>query len=164
MKINCIKISAILLLIAGSLSSCTKSGENDIDMSQIDFSNIENLYEQPLPVIQKCVQGKWKVYSIYVSGVVYSVTYPEHSFIEFKDDSFIMYNDDGSQNITYFTWEKLLIEDQRSLLNGHETYMMCDNNQKNTINSKWYFKSICNDTLSFGTHKAPIGYSVVKVK
>jgi len=28
---------------------------------QIDFNNIENLFEQPLPVIQKCLNGKWEL-------------------------------------------------------------------------------------------------------
>ena len=54
-----LKITAIFLIMAGSFYSCEKN--NDIDMSKIDFSNIESLYEQPLPVIQKCVQGEWKL-------------------------------------------------------------------------------------------------------
>ena len=32
-----------------------------LDMTAIDFNNIEKLYEQPLPVIKKCVQGKWQI-------------------------------------------------------------------------------------------------------
>ena len=35
-----------------------------LDMTTIDFNNIENLYAQPLPVIQKCVQGRWKLDSL----------------------------------------------------------------------------------------------------
>ena len=133
-------------------------------MFQIDFSNIENLYEQPLPVIQKCVRGKWEVFSYCSSGIIYNVTYPENSFFEFKDDHYIIYNEDGSQNITYFTLEKYIIEDWRSPLNGYKTYMMCDKNQNDTISSKLYFISLHNDTLSFGTYMVPTGYSVVKVK
>ena len=155
-------LTAILLLLAGSFSSCEK--ENDIDVLDTDFSDIEDLYAQPLPVIQKCVQGKWKVYSVYSSGIIYNVTYPKNEFIEFKDDYYIVDNEDGSQSITYYTWEKHLIEDWRSPLNGYKTYMMCDNNQEDAINSKWYFKSIHNDTMSFGTYRVPIGYSVVRVK
>ena len=37
-------------------------------------------------------------------------------------------------------------------------------NQEDAISSKLYFKDIHNDTLSFGTYLAPIGYRVVKVK
>ena len=136
----------------------------DTDMSNIDFSNIEKLYEQPLPVIKKCVQGKWQVYSHYTDGIIYNITNPENSFIEFKNDYYIAYNEDDSQGITYFTWGKHVIEDWRSPLYGYKTYMMCDKNQEDGIASKLYFKSIHNDTLSFGTYRAPIGYRVVKVK
>jgi len=34
-----------------------------LDM-QIDFSNIDKLHEQPLPVIQRCIEGKWEVVSM----------------------------------------------------------------------------------------------------
>ena len=165
MKASSLKHATILLFLAGSLFSCAnKIGTDDIDMSNIDFSNIENLYEQPLPVIQKAVQGKWKVYSIYMSGVVYSKTYPENSFIEFKDGHYILDSDDGFRSIIYFTWEKYLVEDWISPLYGYETYMMCAQNQEDAIYSKLYFEYIYNDTLSFGTHQAPIGYYVVKVE
>jgi len=140
------------------------SNDNDIDMPKIDFINIEKLYEQPLPVIQKSVQGKWKVYSIYTDGIIYNVTYPENEFIEFNNDFYITYNEDSSQSITYFTWEKHAVEDWRSPLNGYKTYMMCDKKQEDAISSKLYFADIHNDTLSFGTYMAPIGFRVVKVK
>ena len=29
--------------------------------TEIDYSNIENLYEQPLEVIQESVKGKWRI-------------------------------------------------------------------------------------------------------
>ena len=113
------------------------------------------MYKQPLPVIQKCVQGKWKVYSSYSDGYLYNVTYPENMFIEFKNDYYIVDNDDCSQSITYFTWKKGLIENWRSPLNGCETYMMCDKNQEE---AKWYFESIHNDTIYFGAYKASTGW------
>jgi len=51
---------AIMLMMAGGISSCKN------DMSDIDFGNIEKLYEKPLPVIQEAVQGKWKLQ--YITG------------------------------------------------------------------------------------------------
>ncbi len=51
MKRNLLRLTILLLVLAGSISSCEK---------EIDISNVENLYEQPLSVIQKCVQGKWE--------------------------------------------------------------------------------------------------------
>ena len=155
------KHAAILLLLAGWVSSCS----GNIDMSKIDFSNIENLYEQPLPVIKKCVQGKWKVYDVYVIGIVFNVTYPQNAYIEFKKDHYIASNEeDGSQSITYYTWEKHLIENWRSSLNGKETYMICDKKQENALTSRGYFESIKNDTLSYGSYQAPIFFRAVKIK
>ena len=56
-----------MLMLAGCFITCSTNNdivedipEDDIDMSLIDFSNIRNLYAQPLPVIQKCLEGKWK--------------------------------------------------------------------------------------------------------
>lgn len=63
---------AFLLMLISAFTACStdndfsiddeieKVTDDEIDMSLIDFSNIKNLYAQPLPVIQKCVQGKWK--------------------------------------------------------------------------------------------------------
>ena len=66
MKTKNLKLLIIALILAKSLSSCQVNKEDDdIDMSDIDFSNIENLYEQPLPVIKKAVQGKWKLQYTY---------------------------------------------------------------------------------------------------
>ena len=160
-KAKIFKHAAILLLLAGWVSSCG----NDSDMSKIDFSNIENLYEQPLPVIKKCVQGKWKVYCACMSGIVFNVSYPQNEYIEFKKDHYISSNEeDGSQSITYYTWEKQLIDNWRSSLNGKETYMICDKKQENALTSRGYFESIKNDTLSYGSYQAPIFFRAVKVK
>ena len=48
----------ILILVLTGSFSCQK---DNIDMFNIDFGNIDNLYAQPLPVIQKCVEGTWKM-------------------------------------------------------------------------------------------------------
>ena len=163
MNMKTFKIIAGLLILAVSFSACKKN--EDIDMSKIDFSNIENLYEQPLPVIKKAVEGKWKVHCICVNGYFYELIYPENVFLEFKEDHYIFSDEvDGSKSVTYFTWKKQKIEDWSSLLSGYETYMICDNNNEESIYSKLYFDTIHNDTLSFGTYRAPIYYSIFKVK
>ncbi|MDR2148997.1 MAG: hypothetical protein LBE91_21360, partial [Tannerella sp.] len=61
MRLNFFKHLMVIVIFAGLFYSCDK--DDDIDMSKIDFSNIENLHEQPLQVIQKCVEGKWLWYS-----------------------------------------------------------------------------------------------------
>ena len=131
------KLSAVLLVLAVSFFSCKK---NDIDMSQIDFSNIEKLYAQPLPVIQKCVQGKWKWYAQF--GGVIGISYPENTYVDINDDHFIVEYDDGSQQKTYFTWKRHFIDDR-----GYKMWVMWDIERNEGI---WYFGEIKNDTLGVG--------------
>jgi len=140
---ECLQKGAVVILcivLAGTFSSCSSS-ENDIDMSDIDFSNIENLYEQPLPVIQKCVQGKWKWYAQYGgdAGVSYSVK----TFVDIKNDHIIVDYDDESQLTFYYTWKKRFVYG-----NKYETYVMWSTERDAVI---WHFESIKNDTLCVGT-------------
>lgn len=62
-------------------------------MPNIDFCNIENLYEQPLPIIQNCVQGKWQLqYSI--GGFSYQKNVNTHdSYMYLTADHIIMGSD-----------------------------------------------------------------------
>ena len=109
--------------------------ENDIDMPKIDFSNIEKLYELPLPVIQKCVQGKWQWY---VScGGVAGCQYDENTFVDINEDNYVIYYADGTQRSSDFTWVKLYLYIVES-----ETYAM-----KSVDGALWYFTSIINDSL-----------------
>ncbi|MDR3340150.1 MAG: hypothetical protein LBT25_08710 [Candidatus Symbiothrix sp.] len=129
----------VLLLSAGNFS-CSK--EEDIDMSQIDFSNIEELYKQPLPVIQKCVQGKWKVYS--QCGGVVGCVYPENSFREYSDNQMIWNNEQGNIYTRTYSWKKKLVEvsDKKVI-----TYIRWFDGVDETAQAGEYFLSIKNDTL-----------------
>jgi hypothetical protein len=138
------KIAAILLIVAGSFSC----GENG-DMSDIDFSNIDNLYEQPLSVIQKCIRGKWKMYASY--GGFVGISYPENTFIEFKDDHFIMDYDDGSRRTVSFQWKKREIQAKTDPHYGEEIFVMCDNAGKGLQ----FFESIRNETLAVAFYPEP---------
>ena len=125
------------LISIGSFTSCGKD--------EIDYSNIENLYEQPLSVIQKCVQGKWKWYAQF--GGVVGITYPKNTYVDINDDNLIVEYDDGSQQKTYFTWKRYSIDDKR-----YKTWVMWDNERDQGI---WYFGEIKNDTLSVGHVPSP---------
>jgi hypothetical protein len=153
---NVLKLAAILLISAGSVAC----GETEDEMSDIDFSNIENLYAQPLSVIQKAVQGKWKVYQISSDGIMYNAQYPGNMFMEFKNDHYIVDNDDESQSVSYFTWKKLPIENWIDPLYGYKTYVMWEGD----VICNWYFERIKNDTLVMGAQRAPVWLNVIRVK
>jgi hypothetical protein len=154
----------VLLVLAAGLVSCNK--EDKIDMSRIDFSNIEDLYKQPLPVIQKCIRGKWKVDVEYIRGTG-SIIHHENTFIEFTEDKYIF--DDGLkvETVNYF-WKKEY--DQKT---DFGTYVI---RNKSTNNFLGYFVSIKNDTLDYNRFNFPkypntafdvyphYGYLLVKIK
>jgi hypothetical protein len=147
-----LKLTAVMLIVAGAFA-CKK--ENDID-----FSNIENLYAQPLPVIQKAVQGKWKVYEITTYGIINNVGYPENMYCEFSNNHYIVSNNE-ERSTYYFTWKKMQIQNWITPHVGEETYVMYEGSQ---IIGNWFFLSIQNDTLNLNTCMGPAGMRAVKVK
>jgi hypothetical protein len=42
------------------------------------------LYAQPLPVIQKCIQGKWKWHEAF--GGVAGISYPKDTYVDMNED------------------------------------------------------------------------------
>jgi hypothetical protein len=123
---------------------------------------VMTLYDKPFSTIQKVIEGKWRVYFTFGSGFEYHTTYPENTYIEFGNDSYI--NDDkGNRDTVYFAWEKHQIKDIRNPLQGHEAYMMCDK-RNDYINNKWFCRSINNDTLYVEHFYTPTGKTLVRVK
>ena len=139
MKTKLLQFTTLVLVLAGSFSSC----ENDINMSKIDFSNIENLDKQPLPVIQKCVEGKWKWYVQY--GGVVGISSSESTFVDIQKNRVIIDYDDGSQHTFNFTWKMYTFVNMRT---KYTRWVIWDNESNQGI---WYFNTIKNDTLSVGS-------------
>jgi hypothetical protein len=143
---------ALLLLLAGSFSC---SEEEDIDMSQIDFSNIAELYKQPLPVIQKCVQGKWKVYS--QCGGIAGCDYPENDFVEITSDEFII-DADNDYFVHSYSWIEKNIQEEGETIT---TYVMCLDDGADQVNQAGrIFESIKNGRLNYRSCALTSDYSV----
>ena len=126
----------MLLAITCIFLSCNNDSNGDIDRP-----NIEDLYAQPLPVIQKCVQGKWKW--IEISGICgfIGVNYPGNTIVNITKDRVVTTGDNDTLNqaCTFsYRWEK------DSVQWGYTTYVMW-NNEKNK--GEWYFDKIQNDSL-----------------
>jgi len=101
--------------------------END----NIDFSNIEDLYAQSLPVIQKCVQGKWEVK--YTYGGIAGITPVSDTYIEIIGNKY---------NGQEFQWKKCTF--QMNDGKSHQTYAI---HLKGFEEPHLYFISIKNDSL-----------------
>jgi len=78
----------IILILTGSLNSCQKNDNTNM-------ANIDNLYAQPLSVIQKYVQGKWKWYLS--CGGIAGCDYSDNTIVDFEADHYIIDYKDGSQ-------------------------------------------------------------------
>ena len=88
-------------------------------MSDIDFSNIEDLYAQPLPVIKKCVQGKWKCLS--QEGIM--TTYFTSRFVEITEDHVVITEE---EDVPYPWNEMALYHWEKRKVNGkYEHFMRC---------------------------------------
>jgi hypothetical protein len=141
----------VVLLLGGGLFSCNDEPE---------IEPVMTLYDKPLSTIKKVIEGRWKVYKTVVDGYIYDVQYPENSFVEFKKDQYIAYDEEGNQRAVYFTWKKLPIANWRDPLKGYETYFMW-NEERN--DRDYYIHSISNDTLLLMGNSIPSS-CVVRVK
>ena len=153
---NILKHASIVLIFMVGFTSCSK---DDIDMSQIDFSNIENLHAQPLPVIKQCVQGKWQWVSISQWGIR-GYLKPANTFAEITESNVAITQTQRGDNqwldispdclgTFYYKWEK------RKTLADYSTYVMWDNKK----NNGWYFEKIQNDTLFVFCDDVSISYA-----
>ena len=111
----------LCIVLAGNLSSCAK---NDLD-----FNNIENLYEQPLPVIQKAVQGKWKL-QYYYGGFIGTTTIDAlDSYMQIDENQIIIGDKNGITTDSPITWEEW------ENFNGIEIAYLLSYNHQDEVNS-----------------------------
>jgi len=152
------KLLKLIMLFAVACISFSCRNSDDIDNNTGMYSNIDSLYAQPLPVIQKCVQGKWKWISNSTCGVV-GPTYRSNTVIEITKDKVVTTGDEGRLNQAFsfsYHWEKL------STPEGYTTYVMWNNEQNN---GEWYFDRIQNDLLIvYSYFRDNCGYTVYSFK
>lgn len=145
MKKYIFKFTILLIVLAGSISSCEKN--NDLDMS-----NIENLYAQPLPVIQKCVQGKWK-WITYYSGASGGWIPIDNGLVEITEDKIISY-----KGIQEFSWKKQEVEASFGTI---QTYVAWERQNNVPI---CFFQSIKNDTMKVtGFMFSPYNHEFIRI-
>ena len=114
------------------------------------------LYAQPLPVIKKAIEGKWKVYS--TMGGVVGLQYHNEVYKTFYDNKHILENyDENIFSTTYYVWKKKNID-----ILGCKTYVMCSE----YIVEGWehYFYSLKNDTLISNSSNGEVQIIYIKPK
>ena len=128
---------------------------NDIDMSNIDFSNIEDLYAQPLSVIHKCIQGKWynKVQSCSqpecITWPCPSIVCPKETYIEINgyQSNFIDVYENHTFDYSFdCRWKECTILDRDKEI-SFKAYVLAVQNDKGDDRLIHYFQNIKNDSL-----------------
>jgi hypothetical protein len=128
-----------LALLAGTVS-CEEKKED------INFHNIENLYAQPLPVIEKAILGKWKI--VYDKGGIVAnlVQYRDNYFVEFTANKQYIYSSPIVTVTAEFEWSK-----------GISYYMSVDSMYVMRFNKPFIpplvMERIYNDTLIFALYE-----------
>jgi hypothetical protein len=130
MKTNILKIAVIMLALAGGIGACGNKEDG------IDFSNIENLHAQSLPVIQECVQGRW----------LYKGTHGGHSGWTPATDSMFIEITDCKMNGNEFQWVRHTKQDW-DWQTPFDTYAI---QSAGHDEPSLYFHSIRNDSLNVG--------------
>ena len=100
-----------------------------------DYSNIANLYEQPLPVIQKCVQGKWQKKGTH-GGLAGWLPELDNVFVEISGNKF---------NENEFQWKNYTVKNPDG--SSFKTYAI---QYVGFDEPSLYFQSIKNDSLMVG--------------
>ena len=105
-------------MLVCAFTACSKSNNIDevidenidtkFDMSLIDISNIDNLYAQPLPVIQKCLEGNWSL--VFTYGGIEGKTIVDvlDSFMQITKERIVIGdNANGVRTNSLIEWIKL---------------------------------------------------------
>jgi hypothetical protein len=133
MKTKILKLAVFVLILAGSFA-CEK---NDINIS-----NIEDLYAQPLSVIQKTVQGKWK-WITYINGIGGYIPF-DMGLVEITKDKIISYN-----KVQNFYWQEQQVY-VNSVAELRQTYVACNKQDDFPICCFEYIKNDTMEVRGFG--------------
>ena len=155
-------VMVVFLFFVTPLISCIDSEGNvyysvKVSASEFedktDYSNIENLYKQPLHIIKKAVEGKWQLLEVFQHTILYdTIIRFEDTFIEITKDSVIATRGEvdatkyGPGYSYSYKWHLRTAEKGYSYYGmvpvGHEHYYVGD-----------IFSSIKNDTLKWENSK-----------
>jgi len=134
---------------------------------RIDFNNIPNLYEQPLPIIKKIIDGKWQFNFIIHphSIMIYQKIYDRHVTIDTKNNSVHVISGENAHlngNLwngflhtpSFFSWERKDVFFDVFQPNNYTTYVMQFDNELEfpkpggiPIKVGWYFDKIIDSVL-----------------
>ena len=119
---------------------------------------IENLHEQPLDVINKCVQGKWILHKLWDESRNHF--YDWTTFVYISENSVAISGNEGINLNFSYRWKKMEVSPPYSNMEPYTTYVMWNDKQNR---GEWSFFSISADMLYVNLFNYRV-YTLIRVR
>ena len=119
--------------------------------------SVDNLYAQPLPIIQKCVQGKWKLHKIW-DGTNH---FYSNTFVDISENMVIV---SGDENINYtfsYIWKEMEVSPPYPNMPSYTTFVMWNDEQNK---GEWSFYNLLNDFLEVNKYDQSGVYTLIRIR
>ena len=117
---------------------------------------IENLYEQPLAVINKCVQGQWKLHKFW-DGFSH---YYANTTVDISEKGVTVSGNEGLNFTFSYGWKKMEVSPPYPDMKSYTTHVMWNNKQNK---GEWSFFSLRGDMLEVNLFNSGV-YTLIRVR
>ena len=117
---------------------------------------IENFYEQPLSMINKCVQGKWKLHKLW-DGLDH---YYFETFVEISEKGVTVSGSEGLNFTFTYGWKNMEVSPPYPDMNSYTTYVMWNDKQNK---GEWSFYSLRGDMLVVNMFNSG-AYTLIRIR
>ena len=116
---------------------------------------IYNLYEQPLSIINKSVQGKWILHKFWTGKSNY---YDWNTFVYISENSVAITGNEGINLIFSYSWKKMEVPPPYPDMKSYTTYVMW-NEKQNRV--EWSFFQLVSDMLEVNLYNSGV-YTLIR--
>ncbi|MCL2501924.1 MAG: hypothetical protein FWE99_02190 [Bacteroidales bacterium] len=118
---------------------------------------IEDLYEQPLDIINKCVQGKWKLHKFWdrLNHFYANTT------VEISEKEVIVSGNEGLNFSFSYGWKKMEVSPPYTNMKSYTTYVMWNDEQNR---AEWSFYTLRSDMLEVNLYDSGNVYTLIRVR
>ena len=119
---------------------------------------IENLYEQPLSLIQKCVEGKWKLQKIWDG---YMNRHYYNTSVDISENSVVMSGSETIHDAFSYSWKRMEVSPPFPNINPYMTYVMWNDEQNRAECSFFHLRS---DMLTVIKYDGSEEYTFIRMR
>jgi len=171
--VECMDLGAELIDVEGKFVCSSGGWVNSCREFDIDYKNkkliweiqpnppitIDNLYEQPLAVINKSVQGKWILHKFW--GGFGNVHYYDWTTFVYISENCVTITGNESINLTFsYSWKKMKVSPPYPDMAPYSTYVMWNDKQNK---GEWSFFQLQADMLEVNLYNSGV-YILIRVR